>query len=520
MLRSAISSFTAELRVAQSVRRAQCFSSSGHFGSFSEKWWDIDGPMSVLHDYNYVRLPFIAKSYALLKKGYTREPEPLINERFFGDILFRHAEERSKIHLEGILGGVRILDVGCGGGILSESLAKCGAYVVGIDPSKELIRIAEHHRETDFVTFSRRFGLRDDRSRNVEYLATTLEEYATGNQADSFDIVVASEVLEHVPNVDKPTFIKTLRKLTRPGGLLVFTTPGRTLKSCLVNIILAENVFRRVPRNSHNYGLFISPDGLCRLAGECILREIYADFMKALNTLQCAFCSMDLVFLMQLATPYKDAVRRVLLVFFCPNHAETNEGWYIQRYTVGVTDTAHTTKVSAFDEMNALSSWVSDLELYPSKKNDTASAVTDSFTTTTVDNDSAHRIMVEEDFVTPSAPQPVDGDTERLFAAYKQRSREDVDEEDHLDIDTIEYHCDPDASSDSSADESDVARVDPMLLEFQQYVSMRPKSVLRYDWSGRPLVLESGFHFGSHCFGCGGECVFEFQLLPAFMKHM
>ncbi|GIX63782.1 bifunctional 2-polyprenyl-6-hydroxyphenol methylase/3-demethylubiquinol 3-O-methyltransferase UbiG [Babesia caballi] len=277
MLCGAASTFSALARRVQTGRPARSFSSSGHFGAFGEGWWDIDGPMSVLHDYNYVRVPFIAKSYGLLDTTPAPKPRERDTEATgcLANRLFRHAEERSKIHLEASLGGLRILDVGCGGGILSESLAKCGAHVLGIDPSDELIRVAESHRLEDFATFSQRIGVRDDRSNNVRYLATTLEDYAAGPEAARFDIVVASEVLEHVANSDKQGFIARLSQLARPGGLVVFTTPGRTLKSCLVNIFLAEQVFRRVPPRTHQYSLFISPEALCGLSASCGLREIH-----------------------------------------------------------------------------------------------------------------------------------------------------------------------------------------------------------------------------------------------------
>ncbi|GFE55020.1 3-demethylubiquinone-9 3-methyltransferase [Babesia ovis] len=251
------------------------FSSTGNFGSFSNGWWDIDGPMSVLHDYNYVRVPFIAKSYALLNGQWETNTSGPKLQGFLGDQLLKHAEERNSIHLQGTLGGLRILDVGCGGGILSEALAKCGAHVVGIDPCKELIQVAEQHKQTVFGNYSANLGLSTDYSKNVNYIADTLESYASGPSAGKFDIVVASEVIEHIPNIDKPLFINTLRDLTRPGGLIVFTTPGRSIKSCIINIILAENVFKRVPRNTHQYSLFIGPDLLSKHAAKSGLTEIH-----------------------------------------------------------------------------------------------------------------------------------------------------------------------------------------------------------------------------------------------------
>lgn len=233
--------------------------------------------MSILHDYNYVRVPFIAKSYNLLRKTPITEqskPETETNQNLPSFPIFAHADERAQIHLEAALKGVRILDIGCGGGILSEPLAKSGAHVVGIDPSEELIRVAKSHLEEDFRTFSKRYGLRDDYSGNLKYLATSVEEYATQAGTETFDIVVASEVLEHIDNDSKASFVATLCKLVRPGGLLVFTTPGRSLVSYLTNIWIAESVLRLVPAGSHIYDLFIAPNALARILRDCSFSEV------------------------------------------------------------------------------------------------------------------------------------------------------------------------------------------------------------------------------------------------------
>ncbi|CDR93958.1 hypothetical protein BBBOND_0102820 [Babesia bigemina] len=543
MLRHVLTLSSAPLNLARGAHNSRSFSSAVNFGAFHAKWWDIDGPMAVLHDYNYVRVPFIAKSYSLLENSNAAgpTPEPKLPSGFLSERLFKHAEERSKIHLETVLGGLRVLDVGCGGGILSESLAKSGAHVVGLDPSRELIQVAEHHREQDFATFSKRFGLRDDRSKNVQYLAWTLDDFASSAEARNFDIVVASEVLEHVPNSSKPSFVEQLSRVARPGGLVVITTPGRTLKSCLVNIVLAERVFQRVAPGTHQYDLFIAPDKLREIARDHDLTEIhrqglfylpfsrrfihlctcdflymiafrkrpgepfdpchdsriatnpvcptpisvmlaqeYSDSTTPPEPPRCAVCSSQLTFLIQLGTPYRDTHVRTLYVYFCPAHSEQSEGWRVFRYTVAK-QVVQVQKQSAFDEMNSLSSWVDDLQLFPTGpvggKQKSASRAARSAD----DDNEAYRVLVEEDFLTPLS-FPVGGpEASRLFEAYKQRDPADVDEEDHMDLDAIRQTTsavdsqDPD--SEASSDESDEVQADPMLLEFQYYVTMRPHAV-------------------------------------------
>lgn len=121
--------------------------------------------------------------------------------------------------------------------------------------------------------------------------------------------------------------------------------------------------------------------------------------------------------------------------------------------------------------------------------------------------------------------------SEALFSAYKRRNRDDVDEEDHIDFDSIVYKSTSSVSDDSCSVDLDEMSVDPHLLEFQSYVSQRPGAVstqwlipynaqiIRYHWSGTPLVLET-FNFSAKCAKCGADCVFEFQILPELIKQM
>ncbi|KAK1443842.1 hypothetical protein BgAZ_207180 [Babesia gibsoni] len=279
MSRKVTASLLPLVRIAKRGFHLHSTYSQEHFGSLSKVWWDIDGPLATLHDYNYVRVPFIAKAYSLLTGNSTSSSsdvqEGSASSPFSKLPVFRYADERAGVNVEGLLKGLRILDVGCGGGILSESLAKSGARVLGIDPSESLIKVAENHRKEDFTTYSKRFGLRDDYSNNVEYEATTVEEYIAKGNTSKFDIVVASEVLEHLPNTHKPNFISALCTLVKPGGILVFTTPGRTFKSCFTNIFLAESVLKLVPRNTHKYDMFISPDALADILKTLSFQEVH-----------------------------------------------------------------------------------------------------------------------------------------------------------------------------------------------------------------------------------------------------
>ncbi|GFE55021.1 programmed cell death [Babesia ovis] len=215
---------------------------------------------------------------------------------------------------------------------------------------------------------------------------------------------------------------------------------------------------------------------------------------------------------MQLATPYKEGLKRFLVIYYCPEHAEHQKGWYTYRYTLQASIAgSNLPKTSAFDEMNQLSGWVSDLDL--------SSKGTFGLNSPMQNSDAAQRIIVEEDYITPTF-EFKGIDHERLIQAYKHRDRADLDEEDHMDFDQIDYNAHSDNDSDTLSDDSDDQMVDPLLLEFQYYVSLRPTAILRYDWNGLPLLLEKCFKFSPSCAGCGNECTFEFQLLPPFTKQM
>jgi 2-polyprenyl-6-hydroxyphenyl methylase / 3-demethylubiquinone-9 3-methyltransferase len=188
------------------------------FSALAADWWDARGPMAALHKFNPVRLGFIRDQAA----------------RHFG----RDAKTLDSLKR------LRVLDIGCGGGILSEPLARLGARVVGADPSEENIAVARAHAEQG--------GL------SVDYRATTAEHLAAAGEG--FDVVLAMEVVEHVTDV--ASFVATCASMVRPGGLMIAATLNRTLKSFALAIVGAEYVLRWLPRGTHQWDKFVTPEEL------------------------------------------------------------------------------------------------------------------------------------------------------------------------------------------------------------------------------------------------------------------
>jgi 2-polyprenyl-6-hydroxyphenyl methylase/3-demethylubiquinone-9 3-methyltransferase len=188
------------------------------FSRHAGDWWDARGPMAALHKFNPVRLAYIRDQAAARFKRDTRKLD--------------------------CLKGLRMLDIGCGGGILSEPLARLGADMVGADPAAENIAAASAHAQESGV--------------DVDYRATTAEQLAA--QGEQFDVVLAMEVVEHVANVE--AFIATCASMVKPGGLLIAATLNRTLKSFALAIVGAEYVLRWVPRGTHQWDKFVTPEEL------------------------------------------------------------------------------------------------------------------------------------------------------------------------------------------------------------------------------------------------------------------
>ncbi len=185
------------------------------FAALAETWWDEAGPMRPLHKLNPTRLRWIKDAIA---ERFDREPKAA-----------------------DALAGLRILDVGCGAGILSEPFARMGATVVGIDPSAEVIAAAKLHATQSELT--------------IDYRAATAEDLAAAGER--FDVVMAMEVVEHVTDV--PRFVATCGSMVKPGGLMIASTINRTMKAFALAIIGAEYVLRWLPRGTHTYDKLVTP---------------------------------------------------------------------------------------------------------------------------------------------------------------------------------------------------------------------------------------------------------------------
>jgi len=181
------------------------------FAKLATHWWDPQGELKTLHDINPLRLKYIDEQASLK--------------------------------------GKKVLDIGCGGGILAESMEKQGAQVTGIDLGEDMLQAARLHQETSKT--------------QVNYLLTSAEEFAV-THAHEFDVVTCLELLEHVP--DPSSIINSAAKLVKPGGQVFFSTVNRNIKSYLFAIVGAEYVLKILPKNTHDFAKFIRPSELAEWA--------------------------------------------------------------------------------------------------------------------------------------------------------------------------------------------------------------------------------------------------------------
>jgi 2-polyprenyl-6-hydroxyphenyl methylase / 3-demethylubiquinone-9 3-methyltransferase len=184
------------------------------FEDLASRWWDKNGEFKSLHDINPLRLNFIN----------TGSP----------------------------LKDTRVVDIGCGGGILCESMARCGAEVTGIDMGKAPLSVARLHALEEEL--------------DIDYQHTTAEALAVDNAA-AYDIVTCMEMLEHVP--DPSSVINACRELVKPGGSVYFSTINRNPKAFLFAIVGAEYVMNMLPRGTHQFAKFIRPSELDIWARAC-----------------------------------------------------------------------------------------------------------------------------------------------------------------------------------------------------------------------------------------------------------
>lgn len=196
------------------------------FSRIAAEWWNPNGKFRPLHQIGPPRLAFVRDTACVHFKRDAKALRPLA--------------------------GLTAVDIGCGGGLVSEPLARMGASVTGIDPSERNIAIAKGHAEPQGLA--------------IDYRVSRVEDLAA--EGKTFDIVACLEVVEHVPDV--PQFIAECAKLVRPGGLAVFSTLNRTFKAWALAIVGAEYVLGWLPRGTHQWERFITPDELkahCEKAG-------------------------------------------------------------------------------------------------------------------------------------------------------------------------------------------------------------------------------------------------------------
>ncbi|MEZ5840071.1 MAG: bifunctional 2-polyprenyl-6-hydroxyphenol methylase/3-demethylubiquinol 3-O-methyltransferase UbiG [Hyphomicrobiales bacterium] len=194
------------------------------FSAIAAEWWDPAGKFKPLHILNPVRLAYV-------------------KERIAGHY------DRDELSTRA-LSGLSIVDIGCGGGLISEPLARLGATVTGIDPSPTNIEVARLH--------AGRTGT------PVDYRATTAEDLAASGAR--FDVVLALEVVEHV--ADLGLFLKACGELVRPGGIAFFATLNRTMKAFALAIVGAEYILRWLPPGTHQWSKFVTPDELAKFIAD------------------------------------------------------------------------------------------------------------------------------------------------------------------------------------------------------------------------------------------------------------
>ena len=190
------------------------------FQRLSSEWWDPNGKFRPLHQQGPARLTFIRKTLIEHFGLQSKSLKPLQN--------------------------ITILDIGCGGGLVSEPLARLGGRVTGIDPTADSIAIARRHAEAQ--------------GPSIDYRVARAEDLRAAG--DTFDAVICLEVIEHVPDVG--AFLNVITGLVRPGGAFVLSTLNRTWKSYLLAIVAAEYVLGWLPRGTHNWQRFVTPEELGR----------------------------------------------------------------------------------------------------------------------------------------------------------------------------------------------------------------------------------------------------------------
>lgn len=200
------------------------------FEAMAAEWWDLEGKFKPLHMLNPTRLDYITRQIA--------------------------SEFERDLTAQAPFAGLRILDIGCGGGLLCEPMARLGATVVGADAAERNIPVAQIHAEQSGLT--------------IDYRFTTAEDMAAAGEA--FDIVLNMEVVEHV--ADPLSYLTACQQLLKPGGLHICSTINRNPKSFGMAIVGAEYVMRWLPKGTHEWNKFITPDELFDLLRQAGLNPV------------------------------------------------------------------------------------------------------------------------------------------------------------------------------------------------------------------------------------------------------
>ena len=204
------------------------------FSRIAEEWWNPSGKFKPLHKFNPIRIAYIKNN--------------IINT-------FKIRNQTKPLEK------VKILDIGCGGGLLSEPMSRLGADVVGIDASEKNIQVAKLHAKKNNL--------------NIEYLCTSPESFKENTK---FDVILNMEIIEHVENVD--FFLESCSKLLKKNGIMFVATINKTLKSYLFAIIGAEYIMRWLPIGTHEWEKFVKPDDLIEILKKYNLSLDICDGMK------------------------------------------------------------------------------------------------------------------------------------------------------------------------------------------------------------------------------------------------
>ena len=193
-----------------------------NFNNMAMEWWNESGPMKPLHKLNPVRIKYLRDQIC---RHYKKDP-----------------------YVTAPLKDLKILDVGCGGGLVCEPLTRLGASVTGVDAAPDNIKIAQDHAEKNDL--------------EISYINKAVEELSPSQ--GKYDVILALEILEHVENV--PFFIEHCQKLLKKNGLLIISTLNRNPKSYMLGIVAAEYLLRWVPRGTHQWKKFLKPSEIARHA--------------------------------------------------------------------------------------------------------------------------------------------------------------------------------------------------------------------------------------------------------------